>query len=80
VERLICPSSQGDLPAINPPQIEPQWIHLFQQKASAPNVCPYFSNINDNDHIEQRLKILRLVIWLCEFNLKINSLGATIIP
>jgi len=35
VERLICPSSQGDLPAINAPQIEPQWIHLFQQKAAA---------------------------------------------
>jgi hypothetical protein len=37
VERLICPSSQGDLPAINAPQIEPQWIHLFQQKAAQPN-------------------------------------------
>jgi len=35
VERLICPSSQGDLPAINAPQIEPQKIHLFQQKAAA---------------------------------------------
>jgi hypothetical protein len=30
VERLICLSSQGDLPAIN----APQWIHLFQQKAA----------------------------------------------
>jgi hypothetical protein len=38
VERLICPSSQGDLPAINAPQIEPQWIHLFQQKAAAAKV------------------------------------------
>jgi hypothetical protein len=35
VERLICPSSQGDLPAIKALQIEPQWIHLFQQKAAA---------------------------------------------
>jgi hypothetical protein len=26
---------KGDLPAINAPQIEPQWIHLFQQKAAA---------------------------------------------
>jgi hypothetical protein len=38
VERLICPSSQGDLPAINPPQNKQQWIHLFQQKATAPKV------------------------------------------
>jgi hypothetical protein len=30
--------SQGDLPAINAPQIEPQWIHLFQQKAAQPNM------------------------------------------
>jgi hypothetical protein len=37
---LICPSSQGDLPAINAPQIEPQWIHLlFQQKAAAAKSC-----------------------------------------
>jgi hypothetical protein len=34
-ERLICPSRLGDLPAINKPQIEPQWIHLFQQKAAS---------------------------------------------
>jgi hypothetical protein len=38
VERLICPSSQGDLPAINAPQVEPQWIHLFQQKAAAAKI------------------------------------------
>jgi hypothetical protein len=41
VERLICPSSQGDLPAINAPQIEPQWIHLFQQKAAQPKTLGY---------------------------------------
>jgi hypothetical protein len=31
----VCPSRQGDLPAINALQIKPQWIHLFQQKAAA---------------------------------------------
>jgi hypothetical protein len=35
VERLICPNRQGDLPAINAPQIKPQWILLFQQQAAA---------------------------------------------
>jgi hypothetical protein len=39
----LCPSSRGDLPAINLPQIEPQWIHLFQQKAAAPNHQRAFS-------------------------------------
>jgi hypothetical protein len=46
VERLICPSSQGDLPAINAPQIEPQGIHLFQQKAAAAKDSSLFMNLD----------------------------------
>jgi hypothetical protein len=49
VERLICPSSQGDLPAINAPQIEQQWIHLFQQKAAAAKDC-YFDLFVENSN------------------------------
>jgi hypothetical protein len=31
----VCPSKQGDLPAINALQIKLQWIHLYQKKATA---------------------------------------------
>jgi hypothetical protein len=37
-ERLICPSSQGNLPAID----VPQWIHLFQQKDAAAKIDNIF--------------------------------------